>query len=108
MTAVPGLPPALWSAGSYAVAPDSMWRGFGVDVAESVGSSPFRHALASLDGRLAVQRRGSLAGEVLHPEPAVLSALVSTDDAVRIRDGIEAYNRWAADFAASAPDRLVA
>jgi hypothetical protein len=91
----------LWSAGSYTVVPADLWPGV------SVPSTSFA-ALASVEGRLDAQRRGGLAGEVVHPDPAAVSALLSTDDPSRIVAGIESYNRWAADFAAQAPDRLVA
>jgi predicted TIM-barrel fold metal-dependent hydrolase len=95
----------LWSAGSYAVAPSAVWRDIGA-AEPSLFGSPAAD-LASVDARLRAQRRDALAGEVLHPDPSVVAAVLFDDDGTRIRDGVSTYNRWIAEFVADAPNRLV-
>ncbi len=114
----------LWSAASFAAAPaavtaDHLPAGTARFVAPRLagrltGAAPDEaeaeavEILATAEGRLRAQDLDGLAGEVLLPDPALLDALLATDDAGRQRAGIEAYNAWAATLQAKAPHRLVA
>ena len=112
----------LWSAASFAIAPAAV-------SAEHVAAGATRHLaprlvarltggtgseadaveiLATSEGRLLAQDHDGLAGAVLLPDPALLDALLVTDDVGRQRAGVEVYNTWAASLQEAAPHRLVA
>jgi predicted TIM-barrel fold metal-dependent hydrolase len=115
----------LWSAASFAVAPAAVTgehlaagaprhlssrlvaRLAGADRRDD-GEAEAIEVLATTEGRLRAQDADGLAGEVLLPDPALLDALLATDDAGRQRAGLEAYNAWAGWLQAGASDRLVA
>lgn len=112
----------LWSAASYAIAPATVVaEHLPAGAARSLtprlvarltggdgGEAEAVEILATPEGRLAVQDHDGLAGEVLLPDPALLDALLGTEDAGRHRAGVATYNAWAASHQAGAPDRLVA
>ncbi|HVU73937.1 MAG TPA: hypothetical protein VHE83_13310 [Mycobacteriales bacterium] len=117
----------LWSAGSLAVPPADLFAETGGpalrvteagpqwvagDVAAPLHLAPrllvggpgrADHAevlerLATLEGRRAVQVADGLAGEVLHPDPALLTALAASSDVLA---SARAFNAWIAAFADS-------
>jgi predicted TIM-barrel fold metal-dependent hydrolase len=111
----------LWSAASYATTPEALraehlpadaprhlssrlldrFPGKPSDVAETVAT------LATAAGRIACQDQDGLAGEVLLPDPALFDTILGVDDPGRQRGAIGAYNLWAAELQAAAPDRIV-
>jgi predicted TIM-barrel fold metal-dependent hydrolase len=113
----------LWSAASFATAPaavaaEHLPPGATRYLAPRLvarltdgaagGEADAVEILASPEGRLLAQDHDGLAGEVLLPDPALLDALLATDDDGRQRAGVAAYNTWAESLQAAAPERLVA
>lgn len=111
----------LWSAASFATAPTAL-------VAEHLPAGAARHLaprlverltggtggeseaadlLSTPDGRRRAQDLDGLAGEVLLPDPALLDALLATDDAGRHLAGVAAYNAWVETLQVAVSDRLV-
>lgn len=100
-----GAPVGIWSAGSYAVVPESAsWLPHPLSWERDGGIDDSR--LADSGYRLSAQVRGGLGGEVLHPHPQLVEAArqATPDAAVALAT---AYNEWLASFVADAPDRYV-
>lgn len=130
-------PSALWSGGSYAVAPADLWAGgagparvatasglawqaaggapVGIDVSARLAKAMGRgddlaavlDRLATPLGRRSLQVRDGLSGEVLLPDRSALASVLVSDDAGLQRDAVTAYNEWIAAFAAADPSRFV-
>lgn len=125
----------IWSGGSYAVAPATLWSdrgtaaplrtpdalawtarsgvGVAVRVSDRLTSALGRGAgvAAALDrlstpvGRRSLQVRNGLDGEVLLPDEAAIAAALADEDAGAVRDAVSVYNEWIAGFAAADPSR---
>ncbi len=112
----------LWSAASFATAPaalvaDHLTPGAPRHLAPRLvvrltggtgGEGEAAELLSTVDGRHRAQDLDGLSGEVLLPDPALLDALLATEDEGRHRAGVAEYNSWVAGFQAASPDRVVA
>lgn len=63
--------------------------------------------LSDPSGRRHMQEVDGLSGEVLHPEPALASALAAMNDIKRVERAVAVYNEWIGGFAASDPEHFV-
>ncbi len=63
--------------------------------------------LASADGRLWLQSRDDMVGEVLYPNREIWSAIAATEDRDFIVACHQVYNDWMAELVSGAPERIV-
>ncbi|SNQ48140.1 putative Amidohydrolase family protein [Frankia canadensis] len=129
MSAAAGAGP--FSAGSYAIPPADLLAEQGVrlvvtggearwvakETSEPVTVAPRAVASLSPEGgdeafallatpkaRAVLRARDGLAGEVLHPDPALAAVIARLGDTGQVAAACEAYNSWLAGYVAADPD----